>query len=162
MDDLTPVSLNAADRMSAWQRVTELAGVGVSRTLPDTMKGGRRAALAALAEIDPRAYAASRNHLDGAVTRLSPYIRHGVLSLDEVRNHAIAAVRDPREAEKFVQELAWRDYWQRIYPRIPTGSGMTSRPTRRDPMPASMNRNCPVTLRKPKRVLPASTSLPPC
>ena len=70
MDDLTPVSLNAADRMSAWQRVTELAGVGVSRPLPDTMKGGRRAALAALAEIDPRAYAASRNHLDGAVTRL--------------------------------------------------------------------------------------------
>ena len=115
MDDLTPVSLNAADRMSAWQGVAELAGVGVSRPLPDTMKGGRRAALAALAEIDPRAYAASRNHLDGAVTRLSPYIRHGVLSLDEVRNHAVAAVRDPREAEKFVQELAWRDYWQRIY-----------------------------------------------
>ena len=115
MDVLTPISLNAADRMSAWQLVAVLAGVGVSRTLPDTMKGGRRAALAALAEIDPRAYAASRNHLDGAVTRLSPYIRHGVLSLDEVRNHAVAAVRDPREAEKFVQELAWRDYWQRIY-----------------------------------------------
>ena len=115
MDVLTPISLNAAARMSAWQHVAELAGVGVSRPLPDTMKGGRRAALAALAEIDPHAYASSRNHLDGAVTRLSPYIRHGVLSLDEVRNHAIAAVRDLREAEKFVQELAWRDYWQRIY-----------------------------------------------
>ncbi|MEC8673493.1 MAG: hypothetical protein VXY13_07085, partial [Pseudomonadota bacterium] len=66
MDDLTPVSLNAADRMSAWQRVAELAGVGERLPPPGTMKGGRRAALEALTGIDPRAYAASRNHLDGA------------------------------------------------------------------------------------------------
>lgn len=33
---------------------------------------GRRAAEAQLAAINPARYAASRNHLDGAVTRLSP------------------------------------------------------------------------------------------
>ena len=115
MDELTPIFLNAVDRVAAWRRVGELAGLSESQSPPDTMKGGRSAALEALATIDPRAYAASRNHLDGAVTRLSPYIRHGILSLDEVRNHALCAVRDPREAEKFIQELAWRDYWQRIY-----------------------------------------------
>jgi deoxyribodipyrimidine photolyase len=50
-------------------------------------RGGRRAAAQQrLAAIDPARYGASRNHLDGAVTRLSPYIRHGVLSLAEVRD----------------------------------------------------------------------------
>ena len=88
---------------------------GEDHPLPDIASGGRAAAEAALAAIDPRAYAASRNHLDGAVTRLSPYIRHGILSLDEVRNAALAMVDDPRQAEKFIQELAWRDYWQRLY-----------------------------------------------
>ncbi|GIR51163.1 MAG: hypothetical protein CM15mP60_2240 [Alphaproteobacteria bacterium] len=85
------------------------------RRFPISPAGGRKAAEAVLAKVDPRAYAASRNHLDGAVTRLSPYIRHGVLSLDEVRNAALASVGDPKQAEKFIQELAWRDYWQRIY-----------------------------------------------
>jgi len=87
----------------------------VDAAAPRPMAGGRKAAERALATIDPVAYAASRNHLDGAVTRLSPYLRHGILSLDEVRNHALAKVADPRQAEKFIQELAWRDYWQRIY-----------------------------------------------
>ena len=88
---------------------------GEDHPLPDIASGGRAAAEVALAAIDPRAYAASRNHLDGAVTRLSPYIRHGILSLDEVRNAALAMVDDPKQAEKFIQELAWRDYWQRLY-----------------------------------------------
>lgn len=81
--------------------------------------GGRKAALAALGQIDPVAYAASRNHLDGAVTRLSAYIRHGVLSLGEVRDHALTVVAAPQQAEKFIQELAWRDYWQRLYASTP-------------------------------------------
>ena len=83
------------------------------------IRGGAAAARAALAAIDPVAYGASRNHLDGAVTRLSPYIRHGILSLNEVRNHALGVVAQPRQVEKFIQELAWRDYWQRIYIAYP-------------------------------------------
>jgi deoxyribodipyrimidine photo-lyase len=81
--------------------------------------GGRQAALAALAKIDPVAYASSRNHLNGAVTGLSAYIRHGVLSLGEVRDHALATVGTAKQAEKFIQELAWRDYWQRLYASAP-------------------------------------------
>ena len=44
----------------------------------------RAAALARLAAVRPSAYASSRNQLGGAVTRLSPYLTHGLLSLPEV------------------------------------------------------------------------------
>jgi len=65
--------------------------------------------------LDPSRYARSRNFTDGAVSRLSPWIRHGTLSLAEVRDVALAKVEDPKEAEKYVSELAWRDYWQQVY-----------------------------------------------
>jgi len=86
-----------------------------------SIRGGRRAAEAALAAIDPVDYARSRNFLDGAVTRLSPYLRHGVLTLAEVRDHALACVSRNEDAEKFVNELGWRDYWQRLYAVLADG-----------------------------------------
>ncbi len=72
----------------------------------------------ALSALDPAAYGRTRNHLDGAVTRLSPFIRHGALTLDHVRNIALEKA-GPKEAEKFIQQLTWRDYWQRLYARYP-------------------------------------------
>jgi deoxyribodipyrimidine photo-lyase len=80
-----------------------------------TIRGGRAAATARLAAIDPIAYARTRNQVDGAVTGLSPWIRHGVLSLAEVRDRALALVQEPREAAKFVSELGWRDYWRQVH-----------------------------------------------
>jgi deoxyribodipyrimidine photo-lyase len=77
--------------------------------------GGRSAALAALHRIDPVAYGQTRNHLDGAVTRLSPYLRHGVLTLAEVRRAAIARAGSASRCAKLIQELAWRDYFQRVW-----------------------------------------------
>lgn len=77
--------------------------------------GGRQAAEATLKEIDPAQYAKSRNFLNGNVTRLSPYIRYGVVSLAEVRDFALKRVQNPDAAEKLIQELGWRDYWQRLY-----------------------------------------------
>jgi deoxyribodipyrimidine photo-lyase len=79
---------------------------------------GRDAAVQRLAAIRPQRYARSRNFLDGAVTRLSPYLRHGILDLAEVRDAALAAVTRAGDAYKFVQELAWRDYWRRVYGAI--------------------------------------------
>ena len=90
-------------------------------------QGGRTAAEAALAVIDPARYGASRNHLDGAVTGLSPWIRHGVLTLAEVRTAVFAWLDDhgyntperradgQRIAGKLINELGWRDYWQRLW-----------------------------------------------
>ncbi len=74
--------------------------------------GGRAAAEGRLEAVDPAAYARTRNDLDGAATGLSPYLRHGVLPLADVRDFA---QRHGRSAGKLVQELAWHDYFQRVY-----------------------------------------------
>ena len=85
------------------------------------MRGGRKAAEQLLAEINPDRYSLSRNYLDGRITRLSPYIRHGVVTLKETKELAIAKVKDRLQAVKFVTELAWRDYWQRLYAMLGKG-----------------------------------------
>jgi len=83
--------------------------------------GGVAAAQARLAGLDPVRYAKTRNQLSGAVTYLSPYLRHGVISLDEVRRVALGKVRQPTDAGKLVNELGWRDYYQRVYAAIGDG-----------------------------------------
>ena len=79
------------------------------------VSGGRRAAEESIKAMDPARYAVTRNYLDGAVTRLSPYIRHGVLTLAEVWRQAGG------QRGKFAMELAWRDYWQRLYYALGAG-----------------------------------------
>jgi deoxyribodipyrimidine photo-lyase len=70
---------------------------------PPVLRGGRRAAEERLAALDPARYGASRNHLDGAVTRLSPWIRHGVLTLAEVREAVFARLEALAEPAEVVQ-----------------------------------------------------------
>jgi deoxyribodipyrimidine photo-lyase len=84
-------------------------------------RGGRKEAERLLERLDPERYARSRNYLDGAVSRLSMFIRHGVVSLGEAMQAALGKVRKPGQAYKFVQELAWRDYWQRLYAQLGEG-----------------------------------------
>ncbi|WP_137719968.1 FAD-binding domain-containing protein [Methylobacillus flagellatus] len=81
--------------------------------LADHWRGGRLAALSTLATVDGIAYGRSRNFLDGAVTRLSPYLRHGCITLNE----AIKAVqlKHGARAEKLLFEFAWRDYWRQVW-----------------------------------------------
>ncbi|MBL8209066.1 MAG: hypothetical protein JNK87_00055 [Bryobacterales bacterium] len=83
--------------------------------------GGRRAAEQALIQIQPVRYGASRNYLDGAVTRLSPYIRHGVTPLPEVLRQAGEQAGRLTRIFKFVQELAWRDYYRRVHYAVGDG-----------------------------------------
>ena len=68
-----------------------------------------------LVKIRPMEYAKSRNFIDGAVTYLSPYISRGVLSTKQVYDSCMDRGFKPFRIEKFIQELAWRDYWQRIW-----------------------------------------------
>ena len=74
----------------------------------------RSAALARLASIDADRYARTRNHLDGAVTGLSPYLTHGLLTLPEV----LAASLE-RQAlgvqHKLVYELGWREFFRHAW-----------------------------------------------
>lgn len=81
-----------------------------------TFPPSRAAALARLAAVDWRAYGRTRNHLDGAVTRLSPYITHGVLSVPEVA--AALYAQGARTEDKLIMELAWREYWHHVWRRL--------------------------------------------
>ncbi|MEP0799951.1 deoxyribodipyrimidine photo-lyase [Funiculus sociatus GB2-A5] len=83
-----------------------------------TIPGGRKSAEAALRKVDPPSYAKTRNFFTGTVTRLSPYLRYGVLSLAEVRDAILGKVQNQDDAEKLINELGWRDYWQRLYAKL--------------------------------------------
>jgi hypothetical protein len=76
----------------------------------------RTAALGQLDEFIPIAglYARDRNHVKArhaSVSRLSPAIRHRLISEDEVAA-AVLRVHPFNRVEKFVQEVYWRRYWK--------------------------------------------------
>ncbi len=64
--------------------------------------------------IDPTNYSKTRNFINGAVTYLSPYISRGVISVDQVMETVLQKGYNTDEIEKFLQELAWREYFQRV------------------------------------------------
>ena len=79
-----------------------------------------QAARAQLALVRPQDYAQTRNALDGAVTRLSPYITHGLLSLREVYDDVHARFGlDARH--KLVFELGWRAYYRHVWSHLGEG-----------------------------------------
>jgi len=69
----------------------------------------------ALDRIDPIAYGSTRNYVNGAVTRISPFISRGIISTRQVLEHVLHKGYEPRSIESFIQELAWRDYWQEVW-----------------------------------------------
>ena len=75
--------------------------------------GGRLNGLKKLNSIDAVAYNRNRNFLNGAVTHLSPYLRHGCLTLNESFNSV--KTRFGADSEKLLFEFAWRDYWRQVW-----------------------------------------------
>ena len=72
------------------------------------------AARARIAAVRPAAYARTRNALDGAVSGLSPYITHGIVSLADVL--AGVNAHQPLDIQhKFVFELGWRAYFRHVW-----------------------------------------------
>ncbi|ULQ56847.1 hypothetical protein KJS94_01380 [Flavihumibacter rivuli] len=65
--------------------------------------------------VDPIAYAKTRNYIDGKVTYLSPYLSRGVITLAEVKDAVLAKGYKPWQIGKFLQELAWREYFQQVW-----------------------------------------------
>jgi deoxyribodipyrimidine photo-lyase len=64
--------------------------------------------------VRPSDYARTRNALEGAVTGLSPYITHGLVSLPEVL--AGVTAKHPLDVQhKFVFELGWREYFRHVW-----------------------------------------------
>lgn len=76
------------------------------KTLPELLK--------IIDAIGPVAYAKTRNHLSGAVTKLSPYITRGVITLPQIRDRLLQN-HSAKNCEKLIQELAWREYFQEVW-----------------------------------------------
>lgn len=121
------LQLATADRTKTLQTLLD-----VRSTLPFTgyelspWPGGRTEALRRLAAFDVSAYARSRNLIGEAsgVSLLGPYIRHGLITLTECRTAAIRK-SGGNPPVKFLQELAWREYYQRVYAQL--GDSITHR-----------------------------------
>ncbi|MBP1466698.1 hypothetical protein EYB53_013360 [Candidatus Chloroploca sp. M-50] len=93
-----------------------LAGLYEGPAEPAATPGGRRAALRRLSSFDPRDYARTRNDVvRRGVSLLSPYLRHGILGLAEVRDFLVTRFAPGPGLAKFVNELAWRAFWQLVY-----------------------------------------------
>jgi deoxyribodipyrimidine photo-lyase len=73
-----------------------------------------RAGRARIAAIRPQAYARTRNQVDGDVTRLSPYLTHGYITLQEALAGVLLA-GDLPIAHKLVYEFAWRDHFHHVW-----------------------------------------------
>ena len=79
------------------------------------IRGGREAAEDKLRRIDARRYAKSRNHLKGA--------GHRAVALHPPRRadprggarFSFARIRNRDEGGKLINELGWRDFWQRMW-----------------------------------------------
>lgn len=82
---------------------------------PGHLKGGRSEALRRLHSFDPTIYGRTRNFIDSPVSRLSPYLRHGMISGVEVRNHLkFKFPNDPVRLDEFIRQLAWRDFFEKV------------------------------------------------
>lgn len=110
-------------------------------------RGGQTAADAALAALDVTGYARRRNEVwppeRRGASKLSPWIRHGLLDLPTLWD----AVADgpTRDRTKFRDELAWQEYARHVYARLGTalGDDLRARPPRppvpwEDPWPRDM------------------------
>ena len=64
---------------------------------------------------DVKKYSYTRNFIDGEISYLSPYISRGVISTKQVFDILKDRYSSLNEIEKYVQELAWRDYFQLIF-----------------------------------------------
>ena len=128
------------DGLRLWVR-RNLGDLGVPAPAGAPMPGGPHAADAALQAYDVRGYARRRNNVwppEGrGASRLSPYIRHGLLTLTEVWDHVGGG--PPDDVNKFRAELLWQEYARHLYARVGTASRGSLRygVTERTPQPAN-------------------------
>lgn len=80
----------------------------------DAFEPTTAAARARVAAVRPAAYARTRNAIDGDVTRLSPYLTHGLITLPQVLAGVLQ--RGPLPVQhKLVYEFGWREYFHHVW-----------------------------------------------
>jgi deoxyribodipyrimidine photo-lyase len=111
----------------------------------------RQAALARLDALEPEAYARTRNHVEGAATRLSPWITHGLLDVPEV----IARLRERHALpadHALVRELGWREFFRHAWRHL--GEGVLE-DRRAPPWPGRYAESMPADLLQARTGVPA-------
>jgi len=74
----------------------------------------RRQILDVIDAIDPVQYGKTRNYLNGAVTWLSPYITHGIVSTQTIGTR-LCQKHSKKVCYRLLFELAWREYFHRVW-----------------------------------------------
>lgn len=108
-----------AERSERLQYMRRMFPQAIGTHLGDEWHGGRQEAQKRIHTIDVEAYSRNRHFLNGSVSKLSPYFRHGCITLKEASDYIRS--KQGANAEKFVQELAWRDYWRRVWYQLGDG-----------------------------------------
>jgi deoxyribodipyrimidine photo-lyase len=138
----TPPSPSAGatpDDVVAWvaEHLGDLAREGADGVRPGAMRGGQAAADAALAGLDIAGYARMRNTVlpesRRGATRMSPYIRHGLLTLPEMWDAVAGA--PSHDQGKYRDELLWQEYGRHLYARIGSDLGWSVRREQPRPTP---------------------------
>lgn len=133
------------------ERLNEIRQLFPEHLGPDLSEhwiGGRSEALKRLDDISPVTYGKTRNYLDGDVTRLSPYLRHGCITLPEAIDFAKEKTRTG--SDKLLFEFAWRDYWRQVWYAF--GERIHSE---MEPAKVKLRRN-----KLPHEIIEAQTTLP--
>ena len=100
----------------------EFAGLHSGELGLSSIEGGQSAADVALKNLDISGYASQRSEVlplnKRGATVLSPYIRHNILTLDQL----FRAVKGApfKDREKFRDELFWQEYARHLYARVGT------------------------------------------
>ena len=126
MPSLPPLpDVDDTEAVVAWiaTHLGHLTLEGPDGVRPGGHRGGQAAADAALATLDVTAYSRSRStvlpaHRRGA-TRMSPYVRHGLLTLPDLWD----AVSDapPSDKRRYRDELMWQEFARHLYARTDGG-----------------------------------------
>jgi len=91
--------------------------------------------------INPIEYAQTRNYTNGAVTRLSPYLTHGVIAAKDIVD-AVRSRYSQAQSKKLIQELCWREYFQAVH----RSRGQDIWSDLRFPQPEVLHRGVPTRL----------------
>lgn len=126
---LLPSPRPGPEAATAW--VTEHLG-HLSRDAPHAsprFRGGQSAADAALASLDLTGYARTRNQVlpesSRGASQMSPYVRHGLLTLPQLWQAAGDAPAS--DAKKYRDELMWQEYARHLYARLGKDLGRSLR-----------------------------------
>ncbi len=80
---------------------------------PDHFEPTNASLEARLSAIDIAAYGTTRNHLNGKVTQLSPYITHGFITIPEL----FERLPELKLTDKLAFEFGWREFFHHVWSR---------------------------------------------